>query len=85
MYASFVRVQGGAIDVTVDFGQQIAGQTPQIEWGARVTMTWEEASLLHRMLGEHIEGIQKRTGAEIRDLVEIVPRMVKANQPQERQ
>jgi Protein of unknown function (DUF3467) len=73
LYANFVRVQGGFIDVTIDFGRQI-GDIDSLQWLARITMAWEEAVLLSRFLQQHIDEVQKTMGP-IRDLLEVNKQM----------
>lgn len=77
-YANFVRIQGGVVDVTIDFGRQWPtqpGEQPRVEWLTRVTMTWEEAGLLQKFLGQHIDAIQQSLGEDIRDLPELLAKI----------
>jgi hypothetical protein len=60
VYANVVAVHGGAFDVALDFGHRIEKEAP--DYSVRVSMSWEHALALIRVLERVLEAHQGEIG-----------------------
>ncbi|MBK5219341.1 MAG: DUF3467 domain-containing protein [Thermoleophilia bacterium] len=70
VYANWARYIAGPFDLSLDFGYNTEGGPPE-KFPVRVAMSWEHAKLLHRLIGEAMDGYEEQAGA-IRKLVDEV-------------
>lgn len=66
-YVNAMGAEGGAYDVTIHFGQRIGAR--DVEWHARVTMSWEHARATVEALSRVVDEYQGAMG-EIRKIEE---------------
>lgn len=67
LYVNAIAVRGGSFDLTLDLGYGVAAESPdQIpnppEWLARVSMSWEHALALTRLLDQAIKQYEEQVG-----------------------
>lgn len=75
LYVNAVGVRGGAFDITLDLGYSVppnppadAETPPSVDWLARVTMSWEHATVLARVLAGAVEKYEEQIGQQLPDL-----------------
>lgn len=66
VYANYIALYPGGMDVTIGLGHQIAGNEP--EWQVQVTMSWEEAKFLIAAVQDSITGHEAAFG-EVRNVM----------------
>jgi hypothetical protein len=67
LYVNAVAVRGGSFDVSLDLGFAVPGDSPDQpapapEWLARMTMSWEHAASLMRILEGAIKQYEDQVG-----------------------
>jgi hypothetical protein len=67
LYVNAIGIRGGAFDVTLDLGYSLPGDSPDQpppapEWLARVSMSWEHAASLIRLLSGSIKQYEDQVG-----------------------
>jgi hypothetical protein len=59
-YANHTGILGGVFDVTLDFGFQAGGAEPEPR--TRVTMSWEHAVAVLKLLQQQVEIFEEKIG-----------------------